>query len=56
MGLTEVAEQRLKEVMGHSGKLKEDTYLIPYAILEYGLLLKDKGDFKAAIQQLEKAK
>ena len=50
------AEDLLKEVISHSGSLKSNTYLIPYATLEYGIILGNRGDTAEAIRQLEKAK
>jgi hypothetical protein len=50
------SEECFKTVISYSGKLRDDTYLIPYAMLEYGLLLMDKGETKAAMVQLDKAK
>ena len=50
------SEGLLEEVISHAGSLKSDTYLIPYATLEYGIVLGDRGDTAAAFQQLEKAK
>ena len=50
------SEGLLEEVISHARSLKSDTYLIPYATLEYGIVLGDRGDTAAAIHQLEKAK
>ena len=50
------AEECLKFVTNQSGKLKVDTYLVPYAKFEQGLLLKDQGNLTEAMQYLESAK
>lgn len=50
------AEECFLEVMSFSGKLKADTYLVPYATFEYGLMLKEQGQTQAAMNILEKAK
>ncbi len=50
------AEECFKEVVSHAGKLKADTYLIPYSMFEYGQLLKDQGQLEAALDTLECAK
>ena len=50
------AEECLKFVIGHVGQLKVDTYLVPYALFEYGLLLKEQGNATEAMTHLERAK
>ena len=51
------AEFLIKGVISkYSGRLRSDTYLIPYATLEYGLILRDRGETAKALEQLEKAK
>ena len=50
------AEECLKVVMSHAGKLKQDTYLVPYATFEYAQLLRDSGQVELAMQYLESAK
>lgn len=52
----EQAETCFKEVIVKSEKCKDDLYLAPYALMEYGMSLKEKGEKKAAMQQFEKAK
>lgn len=42
--------------MGYKGKLKSDTYLVPFAMVEYGLILKDQGHLEKANTYFEKAK
>lgn len=37
-------------------EIKEDTYLIPYAIVEIGLIYADQGKRESAIMALEDAK
>ena len=50
------AEECFLEVVSYSGKLKADQYLVPYAMFEYALLLKDQGQFQTAMAHLERAK
>lgn len=50
------AEECFLEVMSYSGKLKADAYLVPFAIYEYAILLKDQGQYQAAMTTLERAK
>ncbi len=50
------AEESLKAVISFSGQLKADTYLIPYALFEYAMLLKEQGMTDAAMEHLESAK
>lgn len=50
------AEECFKIVVGFHGKLQADTYLVPYAMSECALLLRDQGNFMAALDILEKAK
>lgn len=50
------AEECLKTVIGFKGKLEFDTYLVPYAMFEYALLLKDQGQISTAMEVLDSAK
>ena len=50
------AEECFKEVMAFAGKLKADTYLIPFATFEYAIVLKEQGESEAAMSYLDKAK
>ncbi len=50
------AEECFMEVMSYTGKLKADTYLVPYATFEYALLLKDQGQLMTSMATLERAK
>lgn len=50
------AEECLKTVISFAGKLQVDTYLVPYAVFEYGLLLREQGQIQAAMDTLESAK
>ena len=50
------AEECFQAVSQHRGTLKRDTFLIPYAMYERGLLLKDQGSFSEALDLLEKTK
>ena len=61
LGSPEKAEGLLKRAISrHSGsaagRLRSDTYLLPYATLEYGLILRDRGETAAALEQFERAK
>ena len=56
LGSVAEAERLVRRVISHSGRLASDTYLIPYATLELGLILRDRGDAAAALEQLERAK
>ncbi|KAF4527043.1 hypothetical protein B566_EDAN001591 [Ephemera danica] len=50
------SEECLKEVISLESKIKEDVFLIPYAIVELALLLTDQKDYTKASQLLEDAK
>ena len=50
------AEECLKTVLSLEKKIKEDHYLIPYSMVELGLLVYDHGDNQRAIHILEDAK
>jgi hypothetical protein len=50
------AEECFVEVMTYTGKLKADTYLVPYATFEYAILIKDQGQYQTAMTILEHAK
>ena len=50
------AEDCLKTAMAFSGQLKSDTYLIPFAMFEYAVLLKEQGEDTLAMEHLERAK
>jgi len=50
------AEECFQIVSQHRGTLKRDSFLIPYAMYERGLLLKDQGNFSEALDLLEKSK
>ena len=50
------AEECFKEIMTHSGKLKANTYLIPYSLFEYAVLMREQGDLQTSMEMLEKAK
>jgi hypothetical protein len=50
------AEESFKFVISHHGKLTRDTYLVPYAMSEMALLLRDQGNLSDAMQILEKTK
>ena len=57
LGWVAKAEGLLKKAISqYSGRLRSDKYLIPYATLEYGLILRDRGERAAALEQLERAK
>ena len=57
LGSPEEAEGLLKSAISRfSGSLKSDKYLLPYATLEYGLILRDRGETAKALEQLERAK
>ena len=57
LGSPEKAEGILKRAISrYSGRLRSDTYLLPYATLEYGLILRDRGETAAALEQFERAK
>ena len=50
------AEGCFKEILEFSGKLKGDKYLIPYALFEYALIVKDEGHLETALTLMDKAK
>lgn len=50
------AEECLKTVLCLEKKIKEDHYLIPYSMVELGLIVNEQGDKQRAIQILEDAK
>ena len=50
------AEECFVEVMSFTGKLKADAYLVPYATFEYAILIKNQGQYQAAMATLEHAK
>lgn len=50
------AEDCLKRVIELQKSIKEDTYLIPYAMVELALLMEDQGNTQLAITYLEDAK
>ncbi|XP_063219648.1 tetratricopeptide repeat protein 39B-like [Bacillus rossius redtenbacheri] len=50
------AEECLQTVLSLEKKLKEDLYLVPYAMVELAFVCKDMGDLNRASQLLEDAK
>lgn len=50
------AEECLKTVLSLEKKIKEDHYLIPYSLVELGLIIYEQGDNQRAVQILEDAK
>jgi uncharacterized membrane-anchored protein len=50
------AEECLNNVLSLEKKLKEDLYLIPYAMVELALLFREQGNIAKASQLLEDAK
>ncbi|KAK0088393.1 hypothetical protein PV325_012176 [Microctonus aethiopoides] len=50
------AEDCLKRVIQYEKQIKEDTYMVPYAVVELGILARDRGDIQSAISLLEEAK
>lgn len=50
------AEECLKTVLSLEKRIKEDHYLIPYSMVELGLLMYEQGDQERAVQILEDAK
>jgi tetratricopeptide (TPR) repeat protein len=50
------AEECLQEVISLESKIKEDTFLVPYALVELALLYTDQKDYVKASQLLEDAK
>ena len=50
------AEECFKEISTYSGKLKADSYLIPYSLYEYALLMKDAGEVQTASEMLSRAR
>ena len=62
LGSSEEAESLLRGAISrHSGqtgkgRLRSDTYLLPYATLELGLILRDREETARALEQFERAK
>lgn len=56
MNLPLQAEECFLKVSSHRGVLSRDTYLVPYAMYEQALLLKDQGALADALSMLEKTK
>lgn len=56
MGSPLQAEECLKEVVSLEKKIKEDSFLVPYALVEMALLLLDQGNAPRAAQILEDTK
>ena len=56
MNLPLQAEECFAKVSSHRGVLSRDTYLVPYAMYEQALLLKDQGTLTDALNLLEKTK
>lgn len=50
------AEECLRTVLSLEKRIKEDHYLIPYSMVELGLIVYEQGDKQRAIQILEDAK
>nr|CAD7587280.1 unnamed protein product [Timema genevievae] len=50
------AEECLKTVISLEKKLKEDNYLVPYALVELAFIYKEQGNVSKASQILEEAK
>jgi hypothetical protein len=50
------AEECLNNVLLLEKKLKEDLYLIPYAMVELALLFREQGNIAKASQLVEDAK
>nr|CAD7393263.1 unnamed protein product [Timema cristinae] len=50
------AEECLKTVISLEKKLKEDNYLVPYALVELAFIYKEQGNVSKAYQILEEAK
>ena len=50
------AEECFKTIIEQHGKLKKDTYLVPYSSYELALLMKDDGNLSEALDLLEKTK
>lgn len=50
------AEDCLKRVIQYEKQIKEDTYMVPYAVVELAILARDRGDIQSAISLLEEAK
>lgn len=50
------AQDCLKRVIELQKSIKEDTYLVPYAMVELALLIQDQGNIQLAITYLEDAK
>ncbi|XP_065349892.1 tetratricopeptide repeat protein 39B-like isoform X2 [Cloeon dipterum] len=51
-----LAEEALREAIGLETKIKEDNYIVPYAIVELGLLQLDLNESEKAAALLEDAK
>ncbi|KAJ9589484.1 hypothetical protein L9F63_017301 [Diploptera punctata] len=56
MKSTEQANQCLSQVLSLEKEIKDDTYLIPYAMVELAHLYKDEGNFTKALSLLERVK
>lgn len=50
------AEECFNSVISFNGKLSRDTYLIPYAMFEKSLLLRDQGKVTEAMELMERTK
>ncbi|XP_015122765.1 tetratricopeptide repeat protein 39B [Diachasma alloeum] len=50
------AEDCLKQIIKMEKQIKEDAYLVPYAVVELAVLARDRGDIATAIALLEDAK
>lgn len=50
------AEDYLKRILQLEKQIKEDHYLLPYAVVELALLSRDQGDVRTAVALLEDAK
>ncbi|XP_063995679.1 tetratricopeptide repeat protein 39B-like [Diachasmimorpha longicaudata] len=51
-----LAEDCLRQIIKMEKQIKEDTYLVPYAVVELAVLARDNGDIATAIALLEDAK
>nr|XP_018917260.1 PREDICTED: tetratricopeptide repeat protein 39B-like [Bemisia tabaci]XP_018917261.1 PREDICTED: tetratricopeptide repeat protein 39B-like [Bemisia tabaci] len=51
-----LAEENLRNVVALEKKIKEDNYLVPYALVELGIMFHEGGDNQRAIQTLDDAK
>lgn len=56
MGSPLQAEECLREVVALEKKIKEDNYLVPYALIELALIYIDQGDNERAGALLEDTK